>query len=99
MRSSDPKPHYVYILWSETGLCFYKGVTVDIPHRLAQHNGGESKWTKRHAGTWRLVWHREFPSLGDARKFENRLKKQKGGKGFWGLTGLDPECFGSPSGS
>ena len=91
--------YYVYVLWSDTGLCFYKGVTDNIPHRLTQHNNGESKWTKRYAGSWRLVWQREFPSLGEARKFENRLKRQKGGIGFWKLTGLNPSHFTDSSGS
>ena len=93
------KPYFVYVLWTRSGCCFYKGVTDRIAHRLTQHNNGESKWTKRHAGTWELVWQREFPSLGAARKFENLLKRQKGGNGFWHLTGLDPCDFDTSSGS
>ena len=97
MSQTSARPYAVYILWSGTGHCFYTGVTNDVPHRLAQHNAGGSKWTKRHAGTWELVWQRAFPTLGEARRFENRLKRQKGGNGFWQLTGLDPNDFSSGS--
>jgi hypothetical protein len=34
------------------------------------------------------VWESETPSLGAARKLENLLKRQKGGRGFYRLTGL-----------
>ena len=91
--------YHVYILWSEKGCCLYKGVTEDVQERLKQHNNGESKWTKRHSGTWEIVWQRTFPTLGDARKFEIRLKKQRGGNGFWHLTGLDPHDFKGLAGS
>ena len=91
----NTKPYYCYILWSDIGHKFYIGITENIEIRLSQHNTGISKWTKRYAGTWKLVWTREFPSLSDARKFENRLKKQKGGKGFWSITQLNKDDFGS----
>jgi len=87
------KPYYVYILWSDSGHRFYIGVSEDIAARLGQHNAGVSKWTKRYAGTWRPVWHQQCASLGDARKLENWLKRQKGGIGFWQRTGLDRDAF------
>ena len=93
------KPYSVYALWSTTAKCFYIGLTENTEHRLEQHNGGESKWTKRYAGTWLLAWQRQFPSLSQARQFENRLKKQKRGKGFWALTGLDQKDFNNTPGS
>jgi putative endonuclease len=99
MSLEPEKPYFVYILWTDTGRRFYTGVTEDIPHRLTQHNRGESKWTKRYAGTWTLTWHQKFDSLSEARKFENLLKKQKGGAGFWKMTGLDPADFGKSTGS
>lgn len=91
------QPYFVYILWSEPGRCFYIGVTQNVGVRLAQHNTGVSRWTKRHAGSWRLVWERSFPTLGQARCFENLLKAQKGGDGFFEMTGL--RRFGRESGS
>ena len=37
---------------------------------------------------WQLMWSRRFAGLGGARRFENLLKKQKDGNGFYRLTGL-----------
>jgi predicted GIY-YIG superfamily endonuclease len=79
---------FCYILWTDQGHCFYIGITDNVCRRVTQHNAGQSKWTARYAGTWLLVWQRAFPSLGEARKFENLLKRQKNGDGFFKLTGL-----------
>ena len=84
------KPYSVYVLRSSEGKCFYIGVTNDVDTRLAQHNAGVSKWTRRYAGSWELAYSRAFDSLGEARRFENKLKRQKGGAGFYNLTGLSP---------
>jgi len=97
MSLTPRSPYHVYILWTDVGRHFYIGTTDDVPRRFTQHNSGESKWTKRHAGSWELVWRREFASLGEARKFESRLKRQKRGRGFWTFTGLDPADFASSS--
>ena len=86
-------PYYTYILWSTTARRFYIGVTEDVSKRLSDHNSGISKWTKRYAGSWELVWQRKLDSLGEARKLENLLKRQKGGRGFWTITGLNPDSF------
>ena len=91
----NQQPYSCYVLWSDTGQSFYIGVTDDIPRRLAQHNNSESKWTSRHAGTWQIVWSRVFSSLGEARSFENLLKRQKGGAGFFRLTGIPKPSSGS----
>ncbi|MBA3762484.1 MAG: hypothetical protein H0X04_03950 [Chthoniobacterales bacterium] len=55
--------------------------------RLAQHNAGASKWTKG-KGPWRIAWQSVELSQGEARKLENRLKRQGRGAGFFALTGL-----------
>jgi len=65
----------------------YIGLSEDVAVRVDQHNRGESKWTKG-KGPWSLVWTSEAMSLSDARKLENRLKRQKGGAGFYRMTGL-----------
>jgi putative endonuclease len=86
-------PSYqVYVIRNDAGR-FYIGLSENVTVRLQQHNSGISQWT-RHRGPWSLVWTSEPLSLSDARKLENRLKAQKGGAGFWALTGLEP-----PSGS
>ena len=93
MSPDDPKSHSVYVLWSPAGRCFYIGLTDNVTRRLQQHNRGVSKWTKRHAGTWRLVWHHPCASLTEARKLERWLKRQKRGNGFWERTGLERHRF------
>ena len=65
----------------------YIGLSENIHHRLIDHNSGTSKWTKN-KGPWILVWNSHQMSLSDARKLENLLKRQKGGLGFFKLTGL-----------
>ena len=59
----------------------------DVALRLQQHNDGVSRWTKSR-GPWALVWTSNLLSLTDARKLENLLKRQKGGLGFYQMTGL-----------
>ena len=79
--------YYCYILKSQTSGKHYIGVTEDVARRLEQHNNGLSKWTKG-KGPWELLWQCRFHTLSEARKFENLLKRQKGGFGFYRLTGL-----------
>ena len=83
------KPYSVYVLRSNQGQCFYIGVSENIETRLIQHNTGKSKWTKRYAGTWELVWSEMCQNLTKARNLENFLKRQKGGNGFFEYTGLN----------
>jgi len=78
--------HCVYVLQNPEGK-FYVGLSDDIARRVEQHNTGESRWTKGRA-PWRLVWQSEELTLTDARKLENRLKRQGRGKGFYTITGL-----------
>jgi putative endonuclease len=76
----------VYVLQNEKGQ-FYIGLSEDVFIRLQQHNSGVSKWT-RNRGPWALCWTSQQMSLSEARKLEILLKKQKGGAGFYKLTGL-----------
>lgn len=54
------------------------GLSDDVDRRVQQHNQGISRWT-RGKGPWILDWTSAPRSLGDARKLENLLKRQKGG--------------------
>ena len=78
--------YQVYVLRNWAGR-FYIGLSEDPAARLMQHNIGVSLWT-RSRGPWKLAWLSEPMSLGQARRLENRLKRQKGGQGFYELTGL-----------
>ncbi len=83
----------VYVLRNERGQ-HYIGLSEDAAKRLEQHNTGESKWTKGR-GPWSLCWIREGLTLSEARKLENELKSQKGGEGFYRMTGLSRRLSGS----
>ena len=76
----------VYVIQNADGK-IYIGMTEDVEVRLTQHNEGVSKWTK-HRGPWTLRWTSEAMSITEARKLENELKRQKGGDGFYRITGL-----------
>jgi predicted GIY-YIG superfamily endonuclease len=78
--------YQAYILSNAEGRS-YIGVSEDPAKRLVQHNDGLSKWT-RGRGPWRLEWTSEPMSLGEARKLENLLKRQKGGVGLGRLKAL-----------
>ena len=78
--------YQVYVLQNAEGR-FYIGLTQEVGVRLQQHNTGVSNWT-RFRGPWSLVWTSPLLSLTEARKLENHLKRQKGGRGFYLATGL-----------
>jgi predicted GIY-YIG superfamily endonuclease len=80
------KTYQVYVLQNSAGR-FYIGLSEDIGIRVQQPNDGVSKWT-RSRGPWNLIWRSAPMDLSAARKLENYLKRQKGGEGFYHLTGL-----------
>lgn len=65
---------YVYIIYSEKLLVYYKGFTTDFAKRLEYHNSGKSKYTSR-TSDWILVYQREFQTKKEALIEEKRLKK------------------------
>jgi putative endonuclease len=79
---------WVYVVQNAEGR-FYIGMTSDLEQRLSDHNNGVSKWTK-HRGPWRIVWSKECASISEARKLENKLKRQGRGNGFYRMIGLPP---------
>ncbi len=81
-----PATYRVYVLRNCEGT-FYVGLSDNVGHRVEQHNAGQSRWTKGR-GPWTVVWQTQELSLTDARKLENRLKRQGRGKGFYKITGL-----------
>jgi putative endonuclease len=79
---------WVYVLRNEEGR-FYVGMTTDLEQRLSDHNDGTSKWT-RYRGPWTLIWSQGCSSIGEARRLENKLKRQGRGRGFYRMMGLTP---------
>jgi predicted GIY-YIG superfamily endonuclease len=78
--------HQVYVIENAAGRK-YIGLSEDVEKRLNDHNTGVSKWTKTR-GPWRLIWTSPRMDLSSARKLEIELKRQKGGAGFYRITGL-----------
>ncbi|MEK7195146.1 MAG: GIY-YIG nuclease family protein [Patescibacteria group bacterium] len=58
---------------------FYTGKTNNIGRRLAEHNSGKSRYTKRHK-PWELVYSENFPSEKEAAQREKYLKSAAGRK-------------------
>jgi len=81
-----PAAYRVYVLQNRERN-FYIGLSDDVARRIDQHNLGLSKWTHG-KGPWKLIWKSESMNLSEARKLELLLKRQKGGEGFYRLTGL-----------
>jgi putative endonuclease len=78
--------YQVYVLNNTVGQK-YIGLSKDPQSRLLQHNSGASSWT-RSKGPWTIAWTSKPMNLSEARKLENKLKRQKGGLGLKTLTYL-----------
>ncbi len=78
----------VYVLQNPKGRR-YIGFTEDVALRVQQHNSGMTHST-RGKGPWELIWTSDGFELAHARRLELKLKRQKGGNGFYQLTGLPP---------
>ena len=67
---------FTYILYSRSLDRYYIGHTHDLALRLERHNAGWSKSTK--AGIpWKILYHEEYDTKGEAMKRENEIKRQK----------------------
>ncbi|MEM6821733.1 MAG: GIY-YIG nuclease family protein [Verrucomicrobiota bacterium] len=73
----------VYVIENHKGKR-YIGLSENVEQRLEDHNKGRSRWT-RGKGPWGLRWKSIELSLSEARKLENRMKRQKGGRGLMTL--------------
>jgi len=74
------KPYEVYIIKSDCEK-FYIGLSENAEHRLNEHNLGLSKWTSKYKN-WEIIYIKKLKNLSEARKWENYLKRQKGGNGL-----------------
>lgn len=75
--SDDFAMYYVYILQSENGGHLYTGWTPDLKRRLAEHNAGQSRYTKAYA-PWRVIYYSAFETEKLAKEFEKYLKTGSG---------------------
>ena len=81
-ETQEPKPSFVYILLSSDQKASYVGATIDVDHRLRQHNkeikgGAHATSVKVNQGhTWdRICYVKNFPNWQAALQFEWRLKQ------------------------
>jgi len=91
------QPYFVYVIENPRKRR-YIGFSESPTARLGQHNAGVSKWTSKFR-PWRLIWVSGALSMGEARKLENRLKRQKGGHGLELLLMQNGRFLETPSGS
>jgi predicted GIY-YIG superfamily endonuclease len=66
---------------------FYIGFSENVDIRVQQHNAGMSRSTCGR-GPSKIVWRSLLLTLSAARALELKLKRQKGGNGFYQITGL-----------
>ena len=72
--------YIVYLLQHTETLQCYIGRTKDLKRRIAEHNRGEQKATKRNSGKWVLIYAEAYRSEKDAVERENKLKQHGSNK-------------------
>ena len=65
--------YYVYAIKSRTNNKIYFGYTTNLRKRLADHNKGRSKYTKRYV-PWTLIYYEAYLVKSDAKNREKQLK-------------------------
>ena len=96
------KPYSVYVLWSQSGRCFYIGISEDPEHRRQQHNAAENRgWPARHR-PWELVYRGEVRRLQDG-PLPGRVAHSSGSCSSGALCGIrlsrcpgDGSAFNNP---
>ncbi len=73
---------YVYAIRSHLGGRIYIGQTENVSARIASHNDGQVRSTKKYR-PWDLIAVEEFESRGAARWKEHDLKKSHGRRIRW----------------
>ena len=71
---------WVYVLINPQGK-IYLGQTSDLSRRLTEHNDPNYRgtlYTKRHAGSWQLVYQEQFQTRREAMGRERELKSSRG---------------------
>ncbi len=66
--------HYVYVIYSSVGDCYYRGYSTQPNVRLEQHLAGESRFTSKY-NDWELKHIEIFDTKREALQREKGLKK------------------------
>ena len=72
---------FLYILKSQKNGKFYIGSTNDLVRRIAEHNRGQTKSTKR-KGIWKIIYTEDYDTALGAKRRERLIKSYKGGNAF-----------------
>ena len=78
--------YFVYILKSNNFPHYYIGHTANLEKRLAEHNSGQVKSTKKYM-PWQIVYSETAGTKSEAYKREMQIKSYKGGNAFKKLLG------------
>jgi putative endonuclease len=73
--------YFVYILESKKTHKHYIGSTSNLERRLAEHNEGRVKSTKKYI-PWKIIYTEEYLTKSEALKRERQIKSYKGGEAF-----------------
>jgi putative endonuclease len=71
----------VYILKNNLTGKHYIGSTNDLVRRIAEHNRGQTKSTKR-KGIWKIIYTEDYDTALGAKRRERLIKSYKGGNAF-----------------
>ena len=74
---SGKMSYFAYILKSDYDQTYYYGSTNNLQERLKIHNSGKSRYTKGRR-PWKLHYHEEFATRGEAMKREKFFKSIEG---------------------
>ena len=85
---------YVYAIQSTMNARIYVGQTQNLESRLADHNAGRVRSTRKHQ-PWRVIKSTPRETRGAARWLEHRLKRSQGMRLKW----LRDEMGDAPEGS
>mgnify|MGYP001007012685 CR=1 FL=1 len=66
--------YFVYIIYSSSGDCYYRGFSENPINRLEQHKTGQSRYTSKFTD-WKLVFVESFDTKREALIREKVLKK------------------------
>lgn len=69
-------PHYFYLARCNDD-SLYAGTCIDLEEREAAHNAGTGAKYTRSRRPVQIIYHEEFPTLGEARSREMDVKKMK----------------------
>lgn len=81
----------VYMMTNVLHEVRYTGVTSDLPRRAEQHRNGHSSGFAKRYRCRKLVYYREFETMGPALAFEHTVKGWSRARKDAGVSAMNPE--------